>query len=614
MVRILSSALRQSRLKPLAACVASVFVIGAPTATLAATVTSCLDDRSPGTLRKVIEAAAEGATVDFAGLNCPNSKISLAGFPFTTNSIVIAQKSLTIDGSGAASTITIDASTIGNPVGSNNNRVLSHYGNGTLNVKHLVLSGGTVGNFLEQSYGGCLASKGNVVLDTVTATSCNTTGTAFYTPQGGAVSVSGNLTLLNSTITESYLTGANAAGGGAYVGGDLTLGSASLIVTNKLQATDGTGRGGGAFVKGNLTMLGASLITVNTLGATNFAYGGGAYVFGKVVMQEGSKVKYNHDTSSLQSARGGGLFVRGDLTLAGSSIVGNATDGASRGGGAFVLGNSSVSYSEVSYNVAYHGSAGGLWLGGATNSIVSSTVRQNSADDAAGGIYAVGNGSGQLFALKNSTVSGNTAKLTGGLVVDSALVKIFNSTIAFNIANHYQDSYGGDSQGLVFNTTSNAVFANLQSTLISSNGTPDGGYANDLSVFPHKSSVTFNSGNLAAPANNLVSWTRISNLPTDTKRSCPHLGRLRNNGGLAWTHALMSNSVAIDAGDASALGSLYDERGAAAVNGTLDYARVSGSLADIGAYEVQQNDVVFNTDFEDCPPWFVSPPTAASTQ
>jgi hypothetical protein len=39
------------------------------------------------------------------------------------------------------------------------------------------------------------------------------------------------------------------------------------------------------------------------------------------------------------------------------------------------------------------------------------------------------------------------------------------------------------------------------------------------------------------------------------------------------------------------------------VNGTLDYTRYSGdtALADIGAYEVQQNDVVFNNDLEDCP-------------
>jgi hypothetical protein len=87
---------------------------------------------------------------------------------------------------------------------------------------------------------------------------------------------------------------------------------------------------------------------------------------------------------------------------------------------------------------------------------------------------------------------------------------------------------------------------------------------------------------------------------------CPLLGRLRDNGGLTMTPALLSGSPAIDTGnfvDAEA----FDQRGGAGVNGMLDYYRISGPigepnpLPDIGAYEVQQDDVVFDAGFDGCP-------------
>jgi hypothetical protein len=47
----------------------------------------------------------------------------------------------------------------------------------------------------------------------------------------------------------------------------------------------------------------------------------------------------------------------------------------------------------------------------------------------------------------------------------------------------------------------------------------------------------------------------------------------------------------------------FDQRGSAAVNGSTNYVRVSGLTlkGNIGAYEVQRDDVVFDADFEGCP-------------
>jgi hypothetical protein len=70
---------------------------------------------------------------------------------------------------------------------------------------------------------------------------------------------------------------------------------------------------------------------------------------------------------------------------------------------------------------------------------------------------------------------------------------------------------------------------------------------------------------------------------------------LRNNGGATQTHALFKGSPAIDAGNTFATGlGIFDQR-------SSPFARVSGAAADIGAYEVQQGDIVFSDGFESPP-------------
>jgi hypothetical protein len=95
--------------------------------------------------------------------------------------------------------------------------------------------------------------------------------------------------------------------------------------------------------------------------------------------------------------------------------------------------------------------------------------------------------------------------------------------------------------------------------------------------------------------NNLVHITG-SEMPPDTllgTQAVALLGPLRHNGGPTLTHALASNSPAIDAGnDLEALG--YDQRGA-------PFGRVSGNAADIGAYEYDRNDVIFVSGLEGSP-------------
>ena len=78
--------------------------------------------------------------------------------------------------------------------------------------------------------------------------------------------------------------------------------------------------------------------------------------------------------------------------------------------------------------------------------------------------------------------------------------------------------------------------------------------------------------------------------PTVTT-ACPLLGQLHANSGPTFTHALLSRSPAIDAGS-NPLNLATDQNLS---------NRVSGASIDIGAYEVQQGDIVFNANFEGCP-------------
>jgi hypothetical protein len=135
---------------------------------------------------------------------------------------------------------------------------------------------------------------------------------------------------------------------------------------------------------------------------------------------------------------------------------------------------------------------------------------------------------------------------------------------------------------------------NLQSSLLSDN--TQGMSENDLST-----SVDAGTSITISGANNLVRKSSVTLPPGTIQLSCPVLGPLRNNGGTTLTHALSSRSPAIDTGNNNAINPLsglpfaYDQR-------RSPYVRVSGTFADIGAYEVDQVDVIFNSSFEGCVP------------
>lgn len=303
------------------------------------------------------------------------------------------------------------------------------------------------------------------------------------------------------------------------------------------------------------------------------------------------------------TAVGGGTYASDDMTLVDSTISGNAVtapwgvnDGyLTIGGGAYSRGNLVLTRSTISGNSVEatndgeNARGGGVFVRGVAT-LDSSTIDGNTADGAGGGVFK------EVFSnygdppppqdtkliVTNTTISGNTATSGAGIATSRPL-HLANSTIAFN---HATEAAGGvmfllsgvyDAEGTL----------TAQSSIIASN-TSDGTGATDLGA----DDVLAASG-----ANNLVvSADAAITLPGDTLASDPLLLPLASNGGPTRTHALAEGSPAIDTGN-NAAELDFDQRGE-------HFARVSGSAADIGAFERQQppaSDVIFRDGFDGAP-------------
>jgi len=249
---------------------------------------------------------------------------------------------------------------------------------------------------------------------------------------------------------------------------------------------------------------------------------------------------------------GGAIAFTGSLYMKYSTLSGNSTGGFAADGGA-IFGSGSYAY------------------------IRNSTLTSNSALPSDSGA-AVGSaidvfaqdGDYSVMIVLNSTITGNTGGRSA-VRADISRVNMYNSTVAFN--------EGG---GLTFFPNVNPGGVTLDSNILSNNG-DDPSLPYDLYV---------DTSSTLTGARNLVLATS-NTLPADNiVGECPLLGPLRDNGGVTQTLMLHSRSPAIDAGNNVYKNVSYDQRG-------VQYARGSGP-PDIGAYEVQQDDIVFNAAFDGC--------------
>ena len=278
----------------------------------------------------------------------------------------------------------------------------------------------------------------------------------------------------------------------------------ALAIANNGDTIDATGVSG-AITLTSGTLLVNKSVTINGAGADVLAVDGNAagrvffITFGETVAISGFTVRNGHAGNA-----GGGIDNENNatLTITNCTISGNV---AGLGGGTFNNGMLTITSTTISDNFSSNG--GAVYnSGGGILTITNSTVSGNSASSG-GGIFNIA-----AFAITNSTFSGNSAQLGGGI----------SSTDTVEIGN----------------TILNA--GKSGANIVNSGGT-----------------VTSHGYNLSSDDGGGVLTG-----PGDQINTNPLLGPLQDNGGPTFTHALLPDSPAIDAGDPNfAPPPFFDQRG-----------------------------------------------------
>jgi len=304
----------------------------------------------------------------------------------------------------------------------------------------------------------------------------------------------------------------------------------------------------------DVTLSGLTLMKGNAPGAT----GGAIRSYG-----ENLTVQQCIITSNAAAFEGGILVTSpGKLLLTDSQVTNNTA--STNIGGVASTGAATILRSTISGNSAAD-YFGGLFVGG-TLTLEDSTISDNTAGISGGGLHLHGSATSTI---RNSTISGNTAATNGGGILLGAsypfngTLLIHSSTITSNTAT---SGTGGGITRIIGTGT-----ITLESTIVSGNSNAS---APDIS-----STGTVNlKTSLVGSAVGFSKTDLGGNLPFGTSAK---LGPLTDNGGPTLTHALLPGSPAIDKGSNPAALST-DQRG---------FARVYGTSADIGAFEVVHTKV-----------------------
>jgi hypothetical protein len=503
------------------------------------TVDNC-NDNGPGSLREALDTAVSGDVVDLTALDC--STITL------DTGLTVPVDDLTLHGPGAAA-LAIDAA--------GRDRILAHRGYGTLAIDGLTLRNGAYtytgpGIYAGLAPGACLLSTGNLTLGDSVVEHCSASGWSVF---GAALDVAGTLHLDASQVS--------------HVSADAQATEISATIYG------GAIYARAAYVTGSVI----SDVTVSAVSTSAFSgtMGGGIQGFDGVLLDH-SRVSgvHVHVVGAKDAyANGGGVASPKSVILTGSTVSGNVVEGTPGVG-------ASGPYGSI-YSSAISG--GGVFVatvprkGSPPSYIIDSTISGNSAVSIgdAGAYTVVGGGgvttwSAQPFTISNSTISGNSAGIGGGLYArHQGAFKLGNATVTANAADQGAGIYdNGQESGYGFT---------IDSSIVAGNILPAGSASSEL--------VTIHA---IDGSHDLVGSANVA-LPPDTVAGDPHLAALADNGGPTWTHALLPDSPAIDAG-ANPDGLSGDQRGAG-------FLRSYGAATDIGAYERQpMPDAIFADGFD----------------
>jgi hypothetical protein len=367
---------------------------------------------------------------------------------------------------------------------------------------------------------------------------------------GGSILNDGSLSLKEVAVLNNQAPGGSA--GGIYNTGTLAI-NHSYLTGNIASA----GLGGAIYNTGVVTISHSQL-------SSNF----GGLEGGAIINRETGNVTISSSTVFSNTAyHGGGISSGGGLIIDTSIFMSNSTIGGF-GGAIYNSGSMKVTLSDFSSNYTAVGKEGGAIYNNGSARINTSRFYNNSVPGGLGG----GISNHGLLTIVADTFSANStsAGLGGGIYsLTAELVNITNST--------FSENFGGlAGGGLLVNGP-----ANILNTTFFGN-TPDG--VSSSGPVPVTMKNTILAGN--SPANCSGSITSLGyNLddgescalsgPGDQSSIDPQLGPLADNGGPTWTHALLPDSPAINAGTNEGCPS-SDQRGV---------IRPLLGTCDTGAYE-----------------------------
>ena len=251
---------------------------------------------------------------------------------------------------------------------------------------------------------------------------------------------------------------------------------------------------------------------------------------------------------------GGGILDEGSsLSLINCTVSGNSTDGT--GGGICADANATLTIDSSTLSGNYAGDYGGGIANSGTLTINNSTLSGNRGEFTGGAILNGFNG-GASLTVSNSTLSGNTTQLHGGGIFNEGQSAIGNSTLSGN---------SGMTAGAIYNRLATL---DIESTILN-RGELGPNILNDGTVTSHGYNLSSDDG-----SGYLIG-------PGDQINTDPMLGPLQDNGGPTFTHALLSGSPAVDAGDPTFTPPpFFDQRGPG-------FNRVVNGRIDKGSFEVQ---------------------------
>lgn len=486
------------------------------------TVTNTNNDGS-GSLRQALldaKAAVGDDTITFDLNDCPCT--------ITVTSELVIDSNVTIEGPGA------DMLTVS---GGGSTRVFW-----VTNGVTAALDGLTISNGSANEGGGILNASS-------TLTITNSTFTGNYADWGGAVLTSwGTLTVINSTFS----------GNSGFIGAAIHSGDSVLRVENTTVE-----RNQSNYIAGGLSSLGSGSATiVDSIFADNGAgssgYGGGVYANTDLTVI--NSTFSNNDAGEYGSGGGIAMF-DGHLSITGSSFIENTADaGGGYGGGIFTTHSASIEVAESEFveNTSWMGGAIYLEADSTINTISNSTFDRNRASDTGGALYA-----GVPVNIVNSTFSGNTARRGGGIGSYH-----FGSAADNIVAN---SAFSGNSATDVGSSIATWSGITITGSIFAGNGASS---CSALHAYYSDGEVIDGGYNLSNDATCVSADTSLAN--TD-----PLLGPLTDNGGPTRTHALLSDSPALDRIPVGTLGCgttlTTDQRGV---------ERPQREACDIGAFEL----------------------------